>query len=86
MLEARLTKLLSILILVELNDLSPKIILKRKCQDTVSFGCLNVSLKDAVEAVTNGTDTVEKVAEITGACTDCGRCKALVKNLQSIRR
>lgn len=39
-----------------------------------------------VEAVRSGTDTVEKVAEITGAGTDCGRCKALVKNIIELSR
>lgn len=30
--------------------------------------------------------SVEKVAEITGAGTDCGRCKVLVKNIIDLGR
>ncbi|MGL5191552.1 MAG: (2Fe-2S)-binding protein, partial [Cetobacterium sp.] len=34
-----------------------------------------------VEAVNNGADTVEKVAEITKAGAACGRCKVLVQDI-----
>lgn len=44
-------------------------------------GCMKVSLKAVVDAVQNGADTVEKVGEVTGAGTDCGRCKALIANI-----
>jgi bacterioferritin-associated ferredoxin len=44
-------------------------------------GCKQVSLQAVVDAVKAGADTVEKVGEITGAGTDCGRCKGLVANI-----
>lgn len=34
-----------------------------------------------LEAVNNGADTTEKVAEITSASSACGRCNALVQNI-----
>ena len=34
----------------------------------------------------NGADTVEKVGEVTGAGTQCGRCKALVQNIIELKR
>ena len=49
-------------------------------------GCYNVSLKDVVDAVNNGCDTVDKVAEVTKAGAACGRCKALVQNVIDIKR
>ena len=44
------------------------------------------SLEDVVNAVKNGAETTEKVAEITGAGSACGRCKALVQNVIDIKR
>ncbi|MCL2159518.1 MAG: (2Fe-2S)-binding protein [Oscillospiraceae bacterium] len=44
-------------------------------------GCKGVSLAAVVEAVKGGADTVEKVGEVTGAGTDCGRCKILIENV-----
>lgn len=46
-------------------------------------GCLSVSLKDVIDAVKGGADTVEKVGKITKAGTgeDCGRCKVLIENV-----
>ncbi len=49
-------------------------------------GCNNVSLEDVVNAVNNGCDTVEKVAEATKAGSACGRCKALVQNVIDLKR
>jgi len=49
-------------------------------------GCKGVSLKAVVETVKNGADTVEKVGEITGAGTDCGRCKVLIENVIKLGR
>lgn len=51
-------------------------------------GCLEVSLKDVVDAVKSGADTVEKVGVITKAGTgaDCGRCKVLIQNIIEIGR
>ena len=51
-------------------------------------GCKEVSLKDVVDAVKNGADTVEKVGAITKAGTgeDCGRCKVLIENIIELGR
>ena len=49
-------------------------------------GCKGVSLNAVAEAVKNGADTVEKVGEITGAGTDCGRCKVLIENVIKLGR
>ena len=49
-------------------------------------GCRNVSLQAVIDAVKQGADTVEKVAEVTGAGTDCGRCKVLVANVIELGR
>lgn len=51
-------------------------------------GCKEVSLKDVVDAVKNGADTVDKVGEITKAGTgeDCGRCKILIENIIELGR
>ena len=51
-------------------------------------GCLEVSLKDVVDAVKDGADTVEKVGVITKAGTgqDCGRCQALIQNIIELGR
>ena len=56
-------------------------VLKNACS------CKNVSIEDIVNAVNNGADTVEKVAEVTGAGTACGRCKAgLIPNIIENKR
>ena len=46
-------------------------------------GCKSVSMKEVLEAVSNGAKTVDQVSEITGAGTgvDCGRCKVLIENI-----
>jgi bacterioferritin-associated ferredoxin len=51
-------------------------------------GCMEVSLKEVVDAVKNGADTVEKVAQITKAGTGdgCGRCKVLIENIIELGR
>lgn len=48
--------------------------------------CKNVSVEDVVNAVKNGADTVEKVAEATKATTVCGRCKGIVSNIIENKR
>ena len=56
-------------------------VLKNACK------CKNVSIEDIVNAVNNGADTVEKVAEMTGAGTACGRCKTgLIPNIIENKR
>lgn len=61
---------------------------KRELEGILSSvcGCKGVSLRAVVEAVENGADTVEKVGELTGAGTDCGRCKVLIENVIKLRR
>ncbi len=49
-------------------------------------GCKQVSLQAVIDAVKNGASTVEKVGEITGAGTDCGRCRGLVANIIELGR
>ena len=44
-------------------------------------GCKGVSMKDVIDAVENGASTPEKVQEITGAGSVCGRCTKLVANI-----
>lgn len=62
------------------------------CQENLPWilasvcGCKNVSLQTVIDAVKNGADTVDKVAEKTGAGIDCGRCKALVANIIELGR
>jgi bacterioferritin-associated ferredoxin len=47
---------------------------------------LGLRMQAVIDAVKNGADTVEKVAEKTGAGIDCGRCKALVANIIELGR
>lgn len=51
-------------------------------------GCKNVSLKQVLDAIKDGADTVDKVGEVTGAGTGegCGKCKALVQNIIDLGR
>jgi NAD(P)H-nitrite reductase large subunit len=48
-----------------------------------AFGCKSVSMNMVIEADSNGAKSVDEVVEIVGAGTgiDCGRCKALIKNI-----
>ena len=48
--------------------------------------CKNVSISEVVNAVKNGADTFEKVAETTGAGTACGRCKGIILNIIENKR
>lgn len=48
--------------------------------------CKNVSVETVVNVVKNGADTVEKVAEATGAGAVCGRCKGIISNIIEIKR
>ena len=47
----------------------------------LACGCKMVSIEAIVNAVKDGADTVEKVVEVTGAGTNCGKCKALIQNI-----
>jgi len=60
----------------------------REIDDILSSvcGCKKVSLQAVVDAVNSGADTVEKVGEVTGAGTDCGRCKVLIENVIKLKR
>ncbi|WP_313525095.1 (2Fe-2S)-binding protein [Anaerotignum sp.] len=49
-------------------------------------GCKGVSLKEVVDTVADGADTIEKVGKITGAGTDCERCQALIANIIKLGR
>ena len=55
-------------------------VLKNACK------CKNVSIQEIVNAVNNGADTVEKVGEVTGAGTACGRCKGIISNIIENKR
>ena len=56
-------------------------VLKNACK------CKNVSIEEVVNAVKNGADTVEKVMEVTGAGTACGRYKGgLITNIIENKR
>lgn len=63
---------------VELQEV--EMLLKNVCK------CKNVSVDDVVTAVKNGADTIEKVAEVTGATDVCGRCKGIVANIIENKR
>lgn len=43
--------------------------------------CRGVSFEQIEDAIKNGADTVEKVAEATNATKGCGRCKSQVKDI-----
>lgn len=49
-------------------------------------GCKEVSLKDVLDAIKKGADTVEKVGTVTkaGTAENCGRCQALIQNIIEI--
>ena len=55
-------------------------ILKTLCK------CKKVSLEDVVNAVNNGADTTEKVEEVTGAGSPCGKCRRLIENIIELKR
>ena len=38
-------------------------------------------MKEVIETVNNGADTVEKIGEITKAGTTCGRCRPLIDSV-----
>ena len=44
------------------------------------------SVEDVVNAVNNGADTVEKVEEVTGAGSPCGKCRRLIENIIELKR
>ncbi|HSQ87621.1 (2Fe-2S)-binding protein [Romboutsia sp.] len=48
--------------------------------------CKNVSVDTVVKAVQDGADTVEKVSEVTGSGTACGRCKGIISNIIENKR
>lgn len=49
-------------------------------------GCAGASLKDVIDAIVSGANTVEKFGEITGAGTHCDRRKGLVQNVIDLGR
>lgn len=57
-------------------------------------GCKRVSLKQVLDAVMEGADTVDMVGERTGAGTGvdpvtgepCGRCKGLIQNIITLKK
>mgnify|MGYP002794593715 CR=1 FL=1 len=55
-------------------------VLKSACK------CKGTSIEEVVTAVKNGADTIEKVAEVTKASTQCGRCKNLIQNIIENKR
>ncbi len=57
-----------------------EVLLKNACK------CKNVSIDEIVNAVKNGADTIEKVGEVTGAGTACGRCKGIISNIIENKR
>lgn len=48
--------------------------------------CKNISIQQIVEAVKKGADSLEKVKEVTGANTECGRCLELIQNIIDNKR
>lgn len=64
----------------ETEEKEIKELLKNACK------CKNVSIDEIVNAVKNGADTVEKVGEMTGAGTACGRCKTIISNIIENKR
>lgn len=48
--------------------------------------CRNVSIETIAQAVKEGDDTVEKVAEATNAGVGCGRCKGIILNIIENKR
>ena len=62
----------------ELKDVEA--LIKNACK------CKNVSIETIVEAVRDGTDTIEKVVEVTKAGTGCGRCKVIISNIVENKR
>ena len=43
--------------------------------------CKDVLLEEIIVAVKNGADTVEKIGELTGAGTVCGRCHGILESV-----
>ena len=75
----------------ELKDISDIVIEDDEVKEIESLlknvcKCKNVSVDDVVNAVKNGADTVEKVGEITGAGTICGKCKGIIANIIENKR
>ena len=48
--------------------------------------CKDVSIKEVLDAIKNGADSLEKIMEVTKAGTACGRCKPLLENILETRR
>lgn len=48
--------------------------------------CKNVSLKEVVELVNSGTNTVDEIKEKTGAGTVCGRCVPIIENIIELKK
>ena len=79
-------------VLQEIKDITGAATGCGRCADAIEgilasvCGCKQVSLEDVVNAVKNGADNVDKVAEATGAGSACGRCKKLVQNVIDLGR
>lgn len=43
--------------------------------------CKHISKEEIRKAINNGCDTVDAVAEKTGAGTQCGACKVLIEKM-----
>ncbi|MDO5708258.1 MAG: (2Fe-2S)-binding protein [Andreesenia angusta] len=43
--------------------------------------CKKVSMQEVLLAMKSGADTVEKIEEMTGAGSKCGKCKKLLENM-----
>lgn len=49
--------------------------------DKVVCGCMNVTVKDIKDAISNGAKSFEEVQEVTSVSTGCGSCTESVKEL-----
>ena len=50
------------------------------------YQTMAIKAMEAAQAVKNGADTTDKVAEQTGAGAACGRCKVLVENIIELKK
>ena len=54
--------------------------------DKIICLCQGIIEDTIIDAIKNGADTVEKVGEVTGAGTACGRCKGIISNIIENKR
>jgi len=52
----------------------------------LACSCKMISMDTIVDAINDGSDTVEKLGALTGAGTDCGNCKVLLQNMIDTNR